>query len=164
MMRALKPIVFAALTAFVLIGCGKSDKAVERKPVGFSEHDRCHICGMAILRYKGPKAEIFMKNIDEPIKFCSTRDGFTFALQPENKKRVEAIFLHDIGRTDWDKPEDSALINAKDAFYVYGSDKEGVMGIEAIPFSSEQSAKTFEKEHGGGIYKYPDITLELLAK
>ncbi len=164
MMRRIKSLVLMCAVASALIGCGNNDKPVERKPIAFSEHDRCHICGMAILRYKGPKAEIFMKNIEDPIKFCSTRDGFTFALQPENKKRVEIMFLHDIGSTDWDKPEDSALIDAKDALYVYGSDKEGVMGIEAIPFSSEEAAKKFEKEHGGGIYRYPDITLELLAK
>lgn len=152
------------VAAAVLFGCG--EKAAERvfKPVPFHEHDRCIVCGMVILNYEGPKAQVYLKGAeDEPVKFCAGRDAFAFALQPENQRRLLAFFIHDMAKAKWDyHPSDDALIPAKDAWYVYGSNKMGVMGVEPIAFGTEEAAKAFQAEEGGRIVRYADITLELL--
>lgn len=148
----------------VLAGC--SEEAVDVPgPVAFDAHDRCILCGMVIAHYPGPKAEVFIKGAeDQAVKFCSGRDAFTFALQPENARRLIAFYIHDIGKTEWDYPADSALMDATKAYYVYGHDVEGVMGNEPVAFSSREKAQAFIKEHGGALYAYKDVTLELLDK
>lgn len=147
-----------------LAGCSETtDETV--KPVAFDAHDRCILCGMVIAHYPGPKAEVFIKGADgEAVKFCSGRDAFTFALQPENARRLLGFFIHDMGTTDWDSPSDSALMDATKAHYVYGHNVEGVMGNEPAAFSSQEKAQAFIQKHGGKLYAYKDVTLELLDK
>lgn len=120
---------------------------------------------MVIVHYPGPKAEIFIKGADgEAVKFCSGRDAFTFALQPENARRLIGFFIHDMGKTGWEKPDDAALVDATKAVYVYGHDVDGVMGNEPVAFISQDKAQEFIKKHGGKLYAYKDVTLELLDK
>lgn len=130
--------------------------------VSFDKHDRCHLCGMVIAHYDGPKAEVFLKNIDEAVKFCSVRDAFTFALQPENARRLHTFYVHDMSAGDWEKP--GALIDAKSAYFVYGSAKEGVMGPEPVPFAEKSAAEAFKQAEGGNILRYDEITLKRLSE
>ncbi|GLS82235.1 hypothetical protein GCM10007894_02120 [Paraferrimonas haliotis] len=119
---------------------------------------------MAITRYPGPKGQIFMKGSDEPAKFCSTRDMMIFALQPENRRQIEAIFVHDMAATDWESPADTAFISAEDAKFVYHTSKKAVMGPAVAPFSDENAATTFIDEWGGKLYSLDQITIDLLEK
>lgn len=154
-----------AVAGVVLTGCGDDVKKHSFTPVAFDAHDRCSLCGMVISHYEGPKAELFIKGAeDTAVKFCSGRDAFTFALQPENSRRLLAFFIHDMGATSWAKPEDKALMDATKAHYVYGHDIPGVMGNEPAAFSSADSARAFVQKHGGKVYSYADITLDLLDK
>ena len=85
-----KKTLFAAVcVAAMLSGCGGEEAPKAHQPVPIGAHDRCHLCGMVIVHYEGPKAQIFIKDVEEPLKFCSGRDAFTFALQPENARRLE---------------------------------------------------------------------------
>lgn len=154
------------LLAVALAGCGgqKTETgAIAAQP--FAAHDRCHMCGMTIAHYEGPKAEVFVKGAeDTPLKFCSGRDAFTWALQPENARRLKAFFVHDMGSTVWAKPDDKALIDATGAVFVYGHDIAGVMGDEPAAFATRSAARAFAAEHGGRLYGYPEVTLELLNR
>lgn len=54
-------------------------------------------------------------------------------------------------------------INAKDAYYVIGSNIYGPMGEELIPFKTKKEASDFSKSHfGKKILKFEDIKEELL--
>ena len=91
----LKKTFFAAfLAAALLAGCSGQQAPKTHQPAAIGAHDRCHLCGMVIVHYEGPKAQIFIKDVEEPLKFCSGRDAFTFALQPENARRLEGFFIH----------------------------------------------------------------------
>ncbi|BDM62993.1 nitrous oxide reductase accessory protein NosL [Shewanella sp. NFH-SH190041] len=131
--------------------------------MAIGEHDRCHICGMMITKYPGPKGQLMLKDSDSVPKFCSSRDLFNFALQKENQRQISHLFVHDAGETDWQNPSDSAFIDAKSAYYVYGTSKKAVMGPAVAPFASRKSAEQFAAQYGGRVLTYPDITLELLA-
>lgn len=73
----------AALAAVLLAGCGDEASKKTYSPVPFTKHDRCHLCGMVLAHYEGPKAQIIIKGAeDTPLMFCSGRDAFTYALQP----------------------------------------------------------------------------------
>ncbi|TVL38940.1 nitrous oxide reductase accessory protein NosL [Shewanella algae] len=126
------------------------------------QHDRCHMCGMMITKYPGPKGQLMLKDSDAVPKFCSSRDMFSFALQPENQRRIKAMFVHDMGTTDWEQPDDNAFIDATTAWYVYGTSKKGVMGPAVAPFSTKEAAQAFAEAWGGRVLAYEEITLELL--
>ena len=82
----------AALAAVLLAGCGDEASKKTYSPVPFTKHDRCHLCGMVLAHYEGPKAQIIIKGAeDTPLMFCSGRDAFTYALQPENQRRQDLL-------------------------------------------------------------------------
>lgn len=54
-------------------------------------------------------------------------------------------------------------IDARDAFYVTGSNIYGPMGNEFIPFKTKKEAMTFLNDHKGEkIVKFKDITFEMV--
>lgn len=155
-----------ALLMFVvfLAGCsGEAEKVVEKPaPVHFESADECHVCGMAITRFPGPKGEVITEKEQAVHKFCSTRDMFAWALQPENVVRKHTLYVHDMGQTEWASPDDAALVDAHDAFYVVGSERKGAMGKTLASFAEESAAHDFVIEHGGEVLQYGEITLEQL--
>ncbi|MEC4728013.1 nitrous oxide reductase accessory protein NosL [Shewanella sp. D64] len=127
------------------------------------EHDRCHLCGMMITKYPGPKGQVHLKGQSVVPKFCSTRDMFNFALQTENKRQIEALFVHDAGATGWDTPTDDAFIDATTAWYVIGSIKKVAMGSAVASFKNQADAVKFAKEFGGAVLPFEQIDIKLLA-
>ncbi|PKH57784.1 nitrous oxide reductase accessory protein NosL [Shewanella sp. Choline-02u-19] len=127
------------------------------------EHDRCHMCGMMIKKYPGPKGQVHLKGQLVTPKFCSTRDMFNFALQSENQRQVTDLFVHDMATTNWESPEDSAFIDAKTAWYVYGASKKAVMGPAVASFGTKEGALKFSQELGGIVLSYDQIDTQLLA-
>ena len=54
-------------------------------------------------------------------------------------------------------------IDAKNAFYVLGSNVYGPMGEELIPFKNESQAKKFMTDHyGKSLLKFEEIKKEIL--
>ena len=156
-------MIAGLLSMLSVAGCDKNaPKSDVFAPVSIQKHDRCALCGMTILNYDGPKAEVYIKDIKEPILFCSGRDAFFFALQPENTRRLKAFFIHDIAKTDFDVPSDQFFMDAKKAHFVYDSRRDGVMGVEPVAFSDKKAAERFIEQWGGRLLTYPDITLATL--
>ncbi|MCF1428440.1 MAG: nitrous oxide reductase accessory protein NosL [Shewanella sp.] len=148
----------------LLFACNEGDAAnAPAAPVAIDDHDRCHICGMMITKYPDPKGQVFLKYSDNIPKFCSSRDMFNFALQTENQRQISALYVHDAAATDWEHPADFAFIDAKTAYYVYGTSKKAVMGPAVAPFSSKAAAEKFAAEYGGRVLDFESITLDLLA-
>jgi copper chaperone NosL len=54
-------------------------------------------------------------------------------------------------------------INARDAFYVIGSEVLGPMGHELLPLETREDAEEFKRDHGGKqILRFEDVTRDLL--
>lgn len=46
----------------LLFGCNKSEATDQvHKAEMIHEHDRCHLCGMVITKYPGPKGQVHLK-------------------------------------------------------------------------------------------------------
>jgi len=55
------------------------------------------------------------------------------------------------------------IVDAKDAFFVIGSDVYGPMGAELIPFASQKDASSFMQDHKGKkVLRFGEITPQLL--
>ena len=148
---------------FLLAGCTEapeSDRSLE--PVAIEAGDECHVCGMLITRFPGPKGEAFLRHREQALKFCSTRDLFAWLLQPETAASVQAVYVHDMGRAAWDAPGLEHLIPAETAWYVVGSDRRGAMGPTLASFAERADAEAFAAEHGGRVLAYEAVDLAVL--
>ncbi|MCK8046101.1 nitrous oxide reductase accessory protein NosL [Shewanella sp. 1CM18E] len=160
----MKKLIALLLLIPFLTACGESNaEKAQVTAQAIHEHDRCHLCGMMITKYPGPKGQVHLKGQTVVPKFCSTRDMFNFALQPENKRQIDALFVHDAGATDWEKPTDDAFVDAKTAWYVYGTSKKAVMGPAVASFKTQEAAKQFAQDFGGAVLTYEQIDISLLA-
>ncbi|MCF0252751.1 MAG: nitrous oxide reductase accessory protein NosL [Duodenibacillus sp.] len=158
-------IACAALSAAAVMLAACTDEKAEPSyaPRDVTEHDRCLLCGMVVSHYEGPKAEIWMKEVEDALVFCSARDAFTFALQPENGRRMKAMYVTDSARDIAAIKGKLPFVDARGGFYVYGSDFDGVMGPEPVPFAAQADAEAFAAGRGGKVLRYGEITLELLG-
>ncbi|RFA25765.1 hypothetical protein CAI21_18550 [Alkalilimnicola ehrlichii] len=144
-------------------GCGRrdeSDLSCSPSPID-SGHD-CAVCGMFVSHHPGPKGQVCLRHNRGQLNFCSTRDLFAWLLQPEASAQVAAVYVHDMAKTDWASPSDSAFIDAKSAYFVVGHGRTGAMGATLAPFGQLADAEAFVAEHGGRVLSYSDIDLDTL--
>lgn len=65
MLKKVAMIATASSLAMMLGGCGDEASQKTYLPVPFEKHDRCHLCGMVIAHYEGPKAEVIIKGAED---------------------------------------------------------------------------------------------------
>ncbi|TGQ72945.1 MULTISPECIES: nitrous oxide reductase accessory protein NosL [unclassified Mesorhizobium] len=149
------------LLAGSLIAIAGCQRGPDKTPAPFAmtEDAMGRYCGMNILEHPGPKGQVILAKYDEPIWFSSARDTIAFTMLPEEPKDIRAIYVSDMAKApNWDNPGINNWVNAKDAFFVIGSDRKGGMGTaEAVPFSSSESARAFANEHGGQVLDFADL-------
>lgn len=152
----LKHIAAAAL--IILAGCGKEvAQAIALEP---DMDTVCALDGMVLKDYPGPKAQVHYAE-GRPDFFCDLTELFATLLAPEQQRPVSAMFVQDMGKASWDKPE-GHWIDAKTAFYVVGSKKAGSMGPAYGAFASSQDAMAFAQKEGGRVLRFDQITLDML--
>ena len=166
-MRRLHPLRTISIALLLILGVACTDQesaeqAMVRQAIAIEQADECHLCGMIISNFPGPKGESYNKSSDTVSKFCSTRDLFSFILQPENKRQVKEIYVHDMSKTPWQRPEYEYFINAREAWYVIGSEKKGAMGKTLGSFAKKADAEVFIDEFGGKLYSFEDISIDVL--
>lgn len=158
-------VAIMALTS--LSSCFDNDKQkqIVHQAVLMESGDECHLCGMLITRFDGPKGEVFRKETGSQVfKFCSTQDMFSYYLDPENKRNVAQMLVHDMSKMPWgsESINDKYFIDAKIAWYVAGSEKKGAMGETLASFSQQKDAEAFAKEFGGQVLSFKDINYDTL--
>lgn len=150
----------AAAAVFILAGCGR--EAVQLVAVEPGSDTPCALDGMVLKDYPGPKAQIHYKE-GRPEFFCDLLEMFATVFAPEQKRLRTALFVQDMGRTAWDKPE-GHWIDANKAFYVVGSGKKGSMGPTFGSFSHLEDAQAFAGKEGGRVVKFDQITVDMVRQ
>jgi|AntRauTorcE11898_2_1112593.scaffolds.fasta_scaffold04469_3 copper chaperone NosL len=158
-------LLLALVLAFILAGCDQTSEDIAlAPPQTITDGDACHVCGMTISSFPGPKGQAFLAGRSDALKFCSTMDLFAFLKQPENETLASFAYVHDIGKTTWQAPADDAYIRAGDAWYVVGHDQRGAMGHTLASFAEQTDAEAFREGHGGELVTYTEIDLDLLGR
>jgi copper chaperone NosL len=167
--QSLSTLLVTLFSASLLFSCSKSEESAQilHQAVAIESADECHLCGMLISNFSGPKGELFRKGIteadgDSVKKFCSTRDMFSFYLDPENKRNVTTMLVHDMSKSPWETPNDAYFIDARNAWFVAGSNKTGAMGETLASFSQQVDAQTFANEFGGKVINFSQVDLSVL--
>tara|TARA_R110001592_G_scaffold252395_2_gene515108 strand:- start:2417 stop:3007 length:591 start_codon:yes stop_codon:yes gene_type:complete len=171
------------LMSVLLVACGNSESDVHHhgsdqhspdhvqnghdgsiSSLHINKSDECHLCGMVIQQFAGPKGLLEEKHPGAIRKFCSTNDFFSYVLQPENQHNIQKIYVHDMSEVEWSSPQDEKMIEADQAWYVAEHDLQGAMGPTIASFKTEVSAQNFQKKQGGYLLRFSDINLELMSK
>lgn len=153
------------LTLITACSDNSAQQTVIHNAVAMESSDECHICGMLITRFDGPKGELFRKEQGNTVfKFCSTRDMFSYYLDPENTRNVSQMMVHDMSKMPWGSNgiDDKYLIDAKTAWYVIGSEKTGAMGKTLASFGLQADAQTFAEEFGGKVLSFIEVNQDSL--
>ncbi|MDK1491175.1 nitrous oxide reductase accessory protein NosL [Sinorhizobium sp. 7-81] len=156
-------IVTAVVAATLLLaGCENEEQANMPAPYSLTADAMGRYCGMNVLEHPGPKGQVILENIPEPIWFSSARDTIAFTMLPEEPKDIAAIYVSDMAAApSWEEPGAENWIDARKAFYVIGSTVKGGMGAEeAVPFSSEADARDFAAKNGGRVTDFAEVPKE----
>ena len=129
------------------------------------EYDKNTTCLVRHLKlYKHPKwvAKIEVGN-GKVVYFCSPKSMFEFYFQPGKWYEIGVKKEEDFKKiivTDFNtlKP-----INAKKAYFVYGSKVISPAGDDLVAFSSKKDAKEFVREYGGTrIFSFDEVKYGLI--
>ena len=124
------------------------------------DNAKCPVCGMFVSKYPKWAAQIFIDNKHFHY-FDGVKDMMKFYFEPSKfhhnhtQSQFKNIFV-----TDYYSLE---KIDAKNSFFVVGSNIFGPMGNELIPFKNESDAIEFSKFHSGkAILKFNNITKKIV--
>jgi len=118
---------------------------------------KCPVCGMFVYKYPKWSAVItingkkhYFDGIKDMMKYYIFSADFPF-----DRNKIESIKVSDYYTLE--------AIDAKDAFYVIGSDILGPMGNELISFKDKKSANNFIRDHNGkNILEFKDIDAKVV--
>ena len=165
-----------ALASTALAGCLGNDEDEEPpEPIGLDDGQSCDVCGMLIADHYGPAGQVFYgggepADRDGPARFDSVRELVVF--DEEHRERGwerRAAFVTDYSAVGYDLVEGDGTLHVsthaeREAFeraaglhYVVGSDVEGAMGPEYLPFSDRADAEGFVADHGGDVRGWGEL-------
>lgn len=154
-------LLLAGMLSLGLAACGDSAQQLKAlTPTAFHSSDECHVCGMLIADFPGPKGQAVEQGAVK--KFCSTAELIGWWLQPENQHLAAKLYVHDMGRSEWATPDDNYLIDAAQAYYVLGTRLKGAMGVVLASFADEQAAHELAEREGGRVLRFAEIDQSLL--
>lgn len=141
----------------LLTACS-SDSASNAAPKDFSEGDACVLDGMYLADFPGPKGQL--RYADGRVDwFCDTVELLHTLLAPESVESITGAFVQDMAKADWERPR-GHWIDARSAFYVFGSSRLGSMGPTAVSFAHRADAEAFARNYGGTVKTFAEVTTE----
>ncbi|WP_331774254.1 nitrous oxide reductase accessory protein NosL [Sulfurospirillum sp. 1612] len=127
------------------------DLGENEERVKVNEDEKCPVCGMFTYKYPRWAAQIFFKHKDHEhhYSFDGVKDMMKFYFNPSKWGKYDFVTHDNITKmlvTDYYSQKG---IDARSAYFVEGSDIYGPMGHELIPFSTQDEAENFKKDHKG---------------
>ncbi len=153
-------MLWAVLAVMFLAGCNQdSTNSAVPPPVALSSDAMGVFCGMNLTEHPGPKGQIITAGRIDPFWFTSVRDTLAFNLMPDQPRDIRVIYVSDMARANsWEDPGATNWIDARKAFFVIESRKQGGMGAaEAVPFGKREAADAFAATNGGRIVTFTQI-------
>ena len=151
-----------ALVLILLLAACKEEVAEAPDPVALTEEAVSHYCQMNVLEHGGPKAQIYLKGLPEPLFFSQVRDAVAYLKSSERDAGVVAVYVSDMGAAEsWNRPGSDNWVDANGAVFVVDADVRGGMGApEIVPFVDPAEAAKFVAAYGGSAMPLEDIPAE----
>ncbi len=124
--------------------------------------DKCPVCGMFVSKYPDFLSSMAFADGSHAF-FDGPKDLFKCYLDVQrylpSKKKA------DIGAVHVMDYYNRAVIDARTAYFVVGSDIRGPMGSELIPFRQNAEAREFLKDHHGTlVLRFDEVTPAILKE
>ncbi len=150
---------YLAVLACALLAACSEEAADIAMPVPLTDDAIGHYDQMIVADHDGPKAQIHLAGVPEPLWFSQVRDGVAYVKSEERTADIVAFYVNDMAAApDWADPGAENWLDAAAAFFVIGSDAVGGMGApELVPFGTEGDAGAFARRRGGRILALSDI-------
>jgi copper chaperone NosL len=125
-----------------------------------SPDDKCPVCGMFVHKYPDWVSEItftdgshvFFDGVKDMLKYYHNLEKYH---PSKSQSDIKSLYV-----TEY---YDMTVIEARNAWFVAGSDVFGPMGRELIPLKNREDAENFKKDHNGSmIYDFDEITPAVL--
>lgn len=149
-----------ALLAAALLHAAPAGGAPAAEPLRPGPKERCPVCGMFVAKYPEWVAAVTFRDGTREV-FDGAKDLFKFWFDPgqflrtrrrEDATRIVVTDYYSLAPTD-----------AREAWYVVGSDVLGPMGRELVPFATRAGAEEFLRDHHGErILRFPEVTPALV--
>jgi copper chaperone NosL len=155
--------ILAALAGLTLAAC-QEEVSGRPLPVAMTADSVGHYCQMNLLEHPGPKAQVHLKGLPDPLFFSQVRDAIAYQRMPEQSHAITAVYVSDMSvAASWEHPGAENWAAAEDAVYVVGAAVAGGMGApELVPFTTRAAAETFMAENGGEILALDAIPDDLV--
>lgn len=143
--------------ALLLLSTATVAEEPARRP---TRTDKCPVCGMFVSRYPDWTAAVTFQD-GSSAWFDGAKDLFKFLAGPgwflPGKKAAD---VRSVTVTDYYAVK---ALDAKEAFFVVGSDVFGPMGRELVPFGKRAEAEEFLRDHRGKkILRFADVNRAVL--
>jgi copper chaperone NosL len=133
-----------------------ADKGAVPAPAGA----KCLVCGMFVAKYPDWTATARFKD-GTTSYYDGPKDMFSHYF--DTGRFTPGKRQADIGALTVKEYYSLAIIDARTAFFVVGSDVYGPMGSELIPFRTEKDAASFKLDHRGKrILRFNEITRQTI--
>jgi nitrous oxide reductase accessory protein NosL len=145
-----------ALAYFLIAGHTHHSEDIKEQ-IEVPKKVKCPVCGMFVVKY--PKWVALIDVDGKNYYFDGVKDMMKFYIFdvdfPYDRKTITQIKVTDFYTLQ--------SLDAKQAFYVIGSDVFGPMGNELIPFRTKKAAENFMSDHRGEkIIRFYEISPELV--
>jgi len=158
--KPLKKKQFQALSLYLWEVKRFGDVQNKQEKIVVKKDEKCPVCGMFTYKYPRWASQIFYEDNsnEHHHSFDGVKDMMKFYFDANafgdyshfQKEHITKMLV-----TDYYSQK---AIDARDAYFVIGSDVYGPMGDELIPFDSEAKAKNFYMDHRGAkVIKFSDI-------
>jgi nitrous oxide reductase accessory protein NosL len=138
----------------------KENREANASPILVPEKAKCPVCGMFVAKYPNWVAEIrttddrqyFFDGVKDMMKFLFDPERYQVKMASEQIAAIRVSDYYNLGPMD-----------AREAWYVVGSNVYGPMGDELIPFRTRNEAEVFRKDHfGKSIVTFDKISADLV--
>lgn len=150
-MRLIIPAV-----VLICVLAAASPRAADTSDLPVPGGAKCPVCGMFVAKYPDWTATARFKD-GSTSYYDGPKDMFSHYF--DTARYTPGKRQSDIAALSVKEYYSLAMIDARAAFFVSGSDVHGPMGNELIPFSTEKDAASFKLDHRGKrILRFNEIT------
>jgi len=156
----MKTLQLAAAGTVVAMLLVNSAPAVENAGPGPTPKDKCPVCGMFVSKYPDWAASVTFHD-GSKAWFDGAKDLFKFLADPGHFLPGRGIAdVRKVIVTDY---YSLRPVDAKDAFFVVGSNVFGPMGLELVSFAKRSEADDFMRDHDGKrLLRFGDVNRAVL--
>ena len=132
------------------------------QPITYKKNQTCLVRNFKVYKYPSWVAKTTTRQ-NKDAYFSSPKSMFEYYFNPSKWVSLGALSSSDVTKVQVIDFKSLETINAKDAYYVYGSNVISPAGDDLVPFLTKADADNFSKKHNGKrVLKFSEVKNSLI--